>query len=44
VVGENIVKGVKGSKVKVIFQGMHMICVIFVLVYDLKFCIFGYPI
>jgi hypothetical protein len=28
--GENMVKWTKGTKVKVIFQGLHMTCVIFV--------------
>jgi uncharacterized membrane protein len=35
--GENMVKGAKGAKVKVIFQGFHMTHVIFVLVYYLIF-------
>jgi hypothetical protein len=30
VLGENIVKGVKGAKVKVLFQGLHMTHFIFV--------------
>jgi hypothetical protein len=34
--GENTVKG---AKVKTIFQGLHMTCVISTLVYNLKFCI-----
>jgi len=37
--GEIMVKGTKGAKVKVLFQGLHMTCVIFALVYNLKFCI-----
>ncbi len=37
VMGENIVKRAKGTKVKVIFQGLHMTHVIFVLVYNFKF-------
>jgi len=37
VMGENIVKGAKGAKVKVFFQGLHMTHVIFVLVYNFKF-------
>ncbi len=37
--GENMVKGTKGAKVEVIFQGLHITCVIFVLVYNLKLCI-----
>ncbi len=35
--GEITVKGPKCTKVKVLFQGLHMTCVIFVLVYNLKF-------
>jgi hypothetical protein len=34
---EITIKGTKGTKVKVFFQGLHMACVIFVLVYNLKF-------
>jgi hypothetical protein len=30
---------VKGAKVKVLFQGLHMTHIIFVLVYNFKFCI-----
>jgi hypothetical protein len=37
--GENTIKGAKGARVKVIFQGLHMTHVIFVLAYNLKFCI-----
>jgi hypothetical protein len=37
--GENIVKITKCVKVKVFFQRLHMTCVIFVLVYNLKFYI-----
>jgi hypothetical protein len=37
--GENIVKGAKGTKIKVIFQGLHMTHVIFVLIYNFKFCV-----
>jgi hypothetical protein len=33
---ENMIKGAKGSKVKVLFQGLHMTCVTFVSVYNLK--------
>jgi hypothetical protein len=33
------VKGARGAKVKVIFQGLHMTYVIFVLVYNLNLCI-----
>jgi hypothetical protein len=32
---ENMVKGARGTKVKVFFQGLHMTHVIFVLVYNL---------
>jgi hypothetical protein len=35
--GENMVKGAKGVKVKIFFQGLHITCVIFVLVIILKF-------
>jgi hypothetical protein len=38
--GENTVKKARGAKVKVLFQGLHMTCVVFVLVYNLKICIF----
>jgi len=41
--GEIIVKGAKGTKVKVLFQGLHMTCVIPVLVYNLKFFILDTP-
>jgi hypothetical protein len=34
-----MVKGAKGAKVKVLFQGLHMTCVISILVYNSKFCI-----
>jgi len=34
-----MVKKIKGAKVKVISQGMHMSRVTFVLVYNLKICI-----
>jgi hypothetical protein len=37
--GENTVKGAKGAEVKMIFQGLDMTCVIFVLVYNSSFCI-----
>jgi hypothetical protein len=33
-----MVKKAKGAKVKVLFQGLHMTHVTFVLVYNLKFC------
>jgi len=32
--GENTIKRAKGAKVKVLFQGLHMTCVIFVLIYN----------
>jgi hypothetical protein len=35
--GENTVKGAKGTKVKVLFQELYMTCIIFVLVYNLNF-------
>jgi len=34
--GEKTIKGAKGNKVKVLFQGLHVTCVIFVLVYNFK--------
>jgi hypothetical protein len=37
--GEITVKGATGAKVKIFFQGLHMTCVIFALVYNLQFCI-----
>jgi hypothetical protein len=37
--GENIINGVMGAKVKKKFQRLHMTCIIFVLVYNFKFCI-----
>ncbi len=37
--GENMVKKAKGAKVKILFQRLQMTRVIFVLVYNLKFCI-----
>jgi hypothetical protein len=37
--GENTIKRTMGAKVKAFFQGLHMTCVIFVLAYNLKFCI-----
>jgi hypothetical protein len=36
---ENMVKGGKGTEVKVFFQGLHMTHVIYVLIYNLKFYI-----
>jgi hypothetical protein len=41
--GEIMIKGAKGAKVKVLFQGLHMTRVIFMLVYNLKFCILDTP-
>jgi hypothetical protein len=41
--GEIMIKGAKGTKVKVVFQGLHMTRVIFGLVYNLKFCISNTP-
>jgi hypothetical protein len=35
--GENTIKKARGAKVKVFFQAMRMTCVIFALVYNLKF-------
>jgi hypothetical protein len=40
---EDIFKGTKGIKVKLFFQGLYMVRVIFVLVYNFKFCILGTP-
>jgi hypothetical protein len=40
---EITLKGARGAKVKVIFQGLHMTRVIFALVYKLKFCILDVP-
>jgi len=34
--GENMVKGTRAPKVKVIFQGLHMTCIIFVLVSNIQ--------
>ncbi len=34
--GENTIKRAKGTKVEVFFQGLHMTCVIFVLVITLN--------
>jgi len=36
---ENMVKRVRGTKVKVLVQGLHMIHVNFVLIYNFKICI-----
>jgi len=36
---ENTIKGIKGVKVKILFQGLHMTRIIFMLIYNLKFYI-----
>jgi hypothetical protein len=36
---ENMVKGAKRAKVKILFQGLHMTFVVFVSVYNFKICI-----
>jgi hypothetical protein len=41
--GEIMVKGARGATLKVIFQGLHMIHVIFMLIYNLKFCTLNTP-
>jgi hypothetical protein len=41
--GEVIIKGARGTKVKVFFQGLHLTHDIFSLVYNLKFCILDAP-
>jgi hypothetical protein len=41
--GEIMVKGTKATKVKFLFQGLHMTRVIHALVYDLKLCILDTP-
>jgi hypothetical protein len=41
--GEIMVKGTRDTKVKVFFQGLHMTCVIYAFVYNLKFCISNTP-
>jgi hypothetical protein len=40
---ENTFKGAKSTKAKVLFQGLHMTHVIFMLVYNFKFYILGTP-
>jgi hypothetical protein len=41
---ENMVKGVRGAKVKVLFQRLHMTRVIkFVLINNVKFCVSSTP-
>ncbi len=37
--GENMIKGTRGTKVKVLFQGLPIAHVIYVLVYNFKICI-----
>jgi hypothetical protein len=39
--GENMVKGARAPKVKVIFQGLHMTCVVFVLVSNIQNLIYS---
>jgi hypothetical protein len=41
--GEITIKRARGAKVKVLFQGLHMTCVIFMLVYNLKLSILDTP-
>jgi len=41
--GENMVEIARSTKVKVLFQGLHMTHVVFVLVYNFKFYILGSP-
>jgi hypothetical protein len=41
--GEKTVKKAKGTKVKVLFQGLHMTHVIPTLAYNLKYCILNTP-
>jgi hypothetical protein len=41
--GESIIKAIRGTKVKVFFQGLHMTWVIFVLDYNFKFHILNTP-
>ncbi len=41
--GENMVKGARGAKIKVLCQGPHMTHVIFVWIYNFKFCIWSTP-
>jgi hypothetical protein len=38
-----MVKGVRGTNVKVLIQGLHMTSVVFVLVYNFIICILGTP-
>jgi hypothetical protein len=41
--GEITIKGARGAKVKVFFQGLHMTSVIIALIYNLKFYISDNP-
>jgi hypothetical protein len=41
--GEITVEGTRGTKVKVFCQRLHMTCVVYSLVYNLKFCISNTP-
>jgi hypothetical protein len=41
--GENMIKGAKVVYVKVLFQGLHMTNVIFILVYNFIFYVLGTP-
>lgn len=36
--------GIRGAKIKIIFQGLYMTCVIHVLVNEPKFCIFSHQV
>jgi hypothetical protein len=38
-----MVKKAKGAKVKVIFQGLHLTHVVFMLVFNFKICILNTP-
>jgi hypothetical protein len=40
---ENMVKGAKGTKVKILFEGLCVTSITFVLVYNFKFCISNTP-
>jgi len=40
---EITIKGARGAKIKVFFQGLHMTRAILTLVYNLKFCILDTP-
>jgi len=41
--GEITIKGAKETKVKILFQGLHMTHVILALVYNFKLCISNGP-